>query len=258
MAAEKTDYDVSSLRDVEYGGSPMSPAVSAQAKALLPNCRFNQGYGQTETSPSISRLPHEYLDADSPHAERRASAGKVVLNMEAKIVDPNDNEVPPGTIGEIVVRGPHVMAGYWNKPEETAQALRGGWMHTGDAAYIDEDGFIFIVDRVKDMIVTGAENVYSSEVENAIYHHPAIALCAVIGVPDEKWGERVHAVVTLKEGQLLTEEELINHCRKYIGGYKCPRTVEIRTEPMPMSGAGKILKRELRDPYWEGYSKQVN
>jgi long-chain acyl-CoA synthetase len=258
MAAEKANYDVSSLRDVEYGGSPMSPAVVAQAKALLPNCRFNQGYGQTETSPSISRLPHQYLNPDGPYAHRMASAGQVVLNMEAKIVDPDDNEVLPGITGEIVVRGPHVMAGYWNKPEETTQALRGGWMHTGDAAYIDEDGFIFIVDRVKDMIVTGAENVYSSEVENAIYHHPAVALCAVIGIPDEKWGERVHAVITLKEGQSLTEEELIDHCRKYIGGYKCPRSVDIRAAPMPMSGAGKILKRELRVPYWEGHNKQVN
>jgi long-chain acyl-CoA synthetase len=258
MAAEKTNYDVSSLRDVEYGGSPMSPAVVAQAKAVFPNCRFNQGYGQTETSPGISRLPPQYHTADGPYADKLASAGLVVLNMELKIVDPDDNEVPPGALGEIVVRGPHVMAGYWNKPEETAQALRGGWMHTGDAGYIDEDGFLFIVDRVKDMIVTGAENVYSSEVENAIYHHPAVALCAVIGVPDEKWGERVHAVVTLKEGQSLTEEEIIDHCRKYIGGYKCPRSVEIRTEPMPMSGAGKILKRELRAPYWAGHNSQVN
>lgn len=258
MAAEKTNYDVSSLRDVEYGGSPMSPAVVAQAKALFPNCRFNQGYGQTETSPSISRLPPQYLNPDGPYADKLASGGQAVLNMEVRIVDVEDNEVPPGTIGEIVARGSHVMAGYWNKPKETAQALRGGWMHTGDVGYIDEDGFIFIVDRLKDMIVTGAENVYSSEVENAIYHHPAIALCAVIGIPDEKWGERVHAVITLKEDQSVTDEELINHCRKYIAGYKCPRSIEVRTEPMPMSGAGKILKRRLRAPYWEGYSKQVN
>src|SRR5262245_27382047 len=153
LAAEKTNCDLSSLRDVEYGGSPMSPAVIAQAKAVFPNCRFNQGYGQTETSPAISRLSPEYHNPDGPYADKLASGGQAVLNMEVKIVDPYDNEMPPDTIGEIVVRGPHVMAGYWNKPKETAQALRGGWMHTGDVGYIDEDGFIFIVDRVKDMIV---------------------------------------------------------------------------------------------------------
>jgi long-chain acyl-CoA synthetase len=150
------------------------------------------------------------------------------------------------------------MAGYWNKPEETEKALRGGWMHTGDAGYMDEDGFVFIVDRIKDMIITGAENVYPAEVEHVIYQHPAVALCAVIGIPNEKWGESVHAVVTLKEGYDLTTEDLIAHCRQHIGGYKCPRSVDFRTDPLPMSGAGKILKRELRAPYWEGRERRVN
>lgn len=150
------------------------------------------------------------------------------------------------------------MAGYWNKPEETAHALRNGWMHTGDAGYIDQDGFLFIVDRVKDMIISGGENIYSAEVEAAIYQHPAVGMCAVIGIPDEKWGETVHAIVVLLEGQTLTEEELIQHCRQRIAGYKCPRSVDIRREPLPMSGAGKILKRELRASFWEGKTRAVN
>ena len=258
MAAEKSNYDVSSLRDMQYGGSPMSPAVIAQARAVFPNCRFTQGYGQTETAPNISMLGHQYHDPNGPYADKLASAGQAVLNMEVKIVDVGDNEVPRGSLGEIVTRGPHVMAGYWNKPEETAQALRGGWMHTGDAGYMDEEGFIFIIDRVKDMIVTGAENVYSTEVEHIIYQHPAVALCAVIGIPDEKWGEAVHAVITLKEGHTLTAKELISHCREQIAGYKCPRSVDIRTDPLPMSGAGKILKRKLRAPFWEGQGRGVN
>jgi long-chain acyl-CoA synthetase len=258
MAAEKSNYDVSTLRDVQYGGSPMSPAVIAQARAVFPHCRFTQGYGQTETSPNISMLAPQYHILEGPNAAKVASAGQAMLNMEVKIVDVDDNEVPQGTIGEIVTRGPHVMLGYWRKPAETAQALRGGWMHTGDAGYMDEDSFIFIVDRVKDMIVTGGENVYSAEVENVIYQHPAVALCAVIGIPDETWGETVHAVVTLKEDHTLSEAELIAHCRAHIGGYKCPRSVDIRAEPLPMSGAGKILKRELRIPFWEGKSRGVN
>ena len=142
------------------------------------------------------------------------------------------------------------MLGYWNKPEETAVALRGGWMHTGDVGYVDDDGFIFIVDRLKDMIISGGENVYSTEVEHVIYQHTAVADCAVIGIPHEKWGEAVHAIVRPKQGVTLTEEEIMNHCRQHIAGYKCPRSVEIRHDPMPMSGAGKILKKVLRAPYW--------
>ena len=138
------------------------------------------------------------------------------------------------------------MQGYWNQPKLTADALRGGWMHTGDGGYMDDDGFVFIVDRIKDMIITGGENVYSAEVENAIYQHPAVAMCAVIGVPDEQWGERVHAIVSLKPGQSVTSAEVVAHCRTLIAGYKCPRTVNVRSEPLPLSGAGKVLKTVLR------------
>ena len=149
------------------------------------------------------------------------------------------------------------MLGYWKKPEETAAALRGGWMYTGAAGYMDEEGFVYIVDRLKNMIVTGGENVYSAEVENAISKHRAVAQCAVIGVPDEIWGEAVHAVVILKHGRQISAQDIIEHCRTMIAGYKCPRTVDFRTEPMPLSGAGKVLKRELREPYWEARVRQV-
>jgi long-chain acyl-CoA synthetase len=149
------------------------------------------------------------------------------------------------------------MAGYWHKPEETAVALRGGWLHTGDAGYLDEDGFLYIVDRIKDMIITGGENVYSAEVENVIYQYPGVALCAVIGIPDETWGEAVHAIVVPKEGVEITAGALLQHCRAHIAGYKCPRSLDIHTDPLPMSGTGKILKRELRKLFWEGHTRQI-
>ncbi len=251
-------YDVSSLRKVNFGGSSIAPAVIRRARDLFPTCQFIQGYGQTETSPNISMLLDKYNTDEGPFAGKIESAGQPVFAMDVRIVDANDDEVPLGEIGEITARGPHVMAGYWNKPEETAVALRGGWMHTGDIGYLDEDGFIFIVDRLKDMIISGGENVYSTEVEHVIYQHTAVADCAVIGIPHEKWGESVHAIVVPKSGFELTEEEIMNHCRQLIAGYKCPRSVEIRLEPLPMSGAGKILKKELRAPYWAKKDRQIN
>jgi len=243
-------YDVSSLKKVNFGGSPIAPTVIRRAREVFPTCQFIQGYGQTETAPNISMLLDKYNTDEGPFAGKIESAGQPVFAMEVKIVDANDDEAPRGTIGEIATRGPNVMAGYWNKPNQTAEALRNGWMHTGDMGYLDQDGFIFIVDRLKDMIISGGENVYSTEVEHAIYQHRAVADCAVIGIPHEKWGEAVHAIVVPKEGFELTEEEIINHCRQYIAGYKCPRSVEIQSDPLPMSGAGKILKKVLRAPFW--------
>jgi long-chain acyl-CoA synthetase len=251
-------YNVSSLRGMNYGGSPMPPALIVKARQAFPHCRFFQGYGQTETAPNISMLSDQYHDPDGPYSDKIASAGQPVFTMEVKIVDIHDEEVPRGVIGEITTRGPNVMAGYWNKPQETAHTLRGGWMHTGDLGYMDEDGFLYVVDRMKDMIISGGENIYSAEVEKVIYQHPAVAMCAVIAIPDEKWGETVHAVVLPKQGQNISGEEIIAYCRQHIAGYKCPRSVEIRHEPLPMSGAGKILKRELRAPYWEGKTRAVN
>jgi long-chain acyl-CoA synthetase len=206
----------------------------------------------------VSLTGPEFHVLEGPDAGRYKSAGRAVLGVEIRVVDENDEEVPRGTVGEICVRGPNVMMGYWNKPEQTAEALRGGWMHSGDGGYMDDQGFIYIVDRVKDMIISGGENVYSTEVEDAIYQHPAVAECAVIGVPDEKWGEAVHAIVRLKEGANTGAEELIAHCHQLIAGFKCPRGIDFRDDPLPLSGAGKVLKTELRKPYWENQEKKVN
>ena len=166
--------------------------------------------------------------------------------------------VPHGTVGEIAVRGDNVMMGYWERPEETAKAVIDGWMHTGDGGYMDEDGFVYVVDRVKDMIISGGENVYSAEVENALAQHPAVAQCAVIGIPSERWGEQVHAIVVARPGAAATADELMDFCKTLIAGYKCPRSVEITQTPLPLSGAGKILKRELRKPYWENRQRMVS
>lgn len=236
------DFDVSSLTNVMYGASPISDSLLERARAAFPAAAFIQGYGMTELAPAATILTDEYHD----DPVRRRSAGRAAPHALVKIVDLNGIEVPRGTVGEIVVSGDHVMLGYWNKPVETAAALRDGWMHTGDGGYMDEDGFVFIADRIKDMIITGGENVYSVEVENVIAKHPAVSQCAVIGVPDQHWGERVHAVVTLAEGESLSLEELREHTKQYIAGYKVPRSLEIIDE-FPLSGAGKILKRELRE-----------
>jgi acyl-CoA synthetase (AMP-forming)/AMP-acid ligase II len=251
-------YDVSSLKKVNFGGSSIAPAVIRRARKLFPTCQFIQGYGQTETSPNITMLLDKYNTDEGPFAGKIESAGQPVFTMQVRIVDVDDEEVPRGEIGEITTLGPHVMAGYWNQPEETAAALRGGWMHTGDVGYMDEDGFIFIVDRLKDMIISGGENIYSTEVEHAIFKHAAVADCAVIGIPHEKWGESVHAIVVAKQGFDLTEEEIMSHCRLHIAGYKCPRSVDIRNEPLPMSGAGKVLKKVLREPFWSIRRHQIN
>jgi len=251
------ETDVSSLKRLNYGGSVIPEAVLARAIKAFPGCKLTQAYGQTELSPVATLLGPEYHVLEGPNAGRLTSAGRPAACNELEIVDPNDNELPRGAVGEIRCRGPNAMLGYWNKPQETAAALRDGWVYTGDAGFMDEDGFVTIVDRIKDMIVTGGENVFSAEVENAVFDYSAVAQCAVVGVPSEEWGEAVHAIVILKEGHNATAEEIIAHCRTRIAGYKCPRSVEFRSEPFPLSGAGKVLKRELRAPYWESQRRQV-
>jgi len=206
----------------------------------------------------LTLLPYQRMVEDGPLAGKIKSAGVAVPAVEIKIVDEDDNEVPRNTVGEIVGRGDNVMMGYWNQPEMTATTLRNGWLHTGDGGRMDEDGFVYVVDRVKDMIISGGENVYSAEVENAIYQHPAVVECAVIGVPHEKWGEQVHAIIRLTEAGSVDEAAVISHCHEWIANYKCPRSVSFETEPLPLSGAGKILKNELRKPYWAGHEKAVN
>jgi acyl-CoA synthetase (AMP-forming)/AMP-acid ligase II len=240
------DYDLTSFSSLLYGGQSISEAILRRAIECLPGCRFTQAYGMTELSPVATFLSPRYHVTEGPDACRLRAAGRAAATVEIRIADDEDGEVPRGTVGQILVRGPIVMKGYWNQPALTSDALRGGWMHTGDGGYMDDDGFVFVVDRIKDMIITGGENVYSAEVENAIYQHPAVAMCAVIGVPDEQWGERVHAVIALKPGQATTDTDIVAHCRRLIAGYKCPRTVSVRAEPLPLSGAGKVLKTVLR------------
>ncbi|HEY0452550.1 long-chain-fatty-acid--CoA ligase [Actinophytocola sp.] len=252
------DYDLSGMRHVVYGASPISEAVLERARKVFTSAGFTQAYGMTELSPVATLL----VPADHDDPALRRAAGRAAPHAEVRIVDPEDNEVPRGAVGEVVCRGEHVMLGYWNRPQETETALRGGWMHTGDGGYMDERGYVFVVDRIKDMIVSGGENVYSAEVENVLSRHPAVATCAVIGVPDERWGERVHAVVVLADGASVTGasvtgDELRAFCREHIAGYKAPRSVEF-VDALPMSGAGKILKRELRRPYWDGAERRVH
>lgn len=239
--------DFSSLTNISYGASIMPEALLRRALAQLPGVRFTQSYGMTELSPSAAYLQPKYHVLEGPNAGRIKSIGQPIHTAEIRIADENDNEVPRGEVGEIQVRGPMVMQGYWKQPELTAKTLRGGWMHTGDAAWMDDEGFIYLVDRLKDMIISGGENVYSGEVENALHEHPGVRECAVIGLPDEEFGERVHAIVVPHDDQTLTPAELIAHCRSLIAGYKCPRSVEIRHTPLPLSGTNKILKRQLRD-----------
>ncbi|GAA2901304.1 long-chain fatty acid--CoA ligase [Pseudonocardia halophobica] len=247
---EFPDRDLSSVRDVEYGASPMPETLLRRIMQDLPGWRLIQGYGLTEATALVTALPRRYHVLDGPLSTKLRTAGRAAVGAEVRIVDPDGREVPRGTVGEIAVRGPVVMLGYWDKPAETAAVLRDGWLHTGDGARMDDEGFVTIVDRLKDMIVSGGENIYSGEVERAIYADPRVAECAVIGVPDERWGEAVHAVVVPQAGHEVTAEEIITHCHAMIAGYKCPRTVDVRSEPLPLSGAGKILKQSLRAPFW--------
>src|SRR5690554_6684046 len=216
-------YDLSSLRTCVYGGSPMPEALMAAAAAKLPNLRFYQIYGMTETGGFATMLRWRDHVFSGPKAERIRSCGQPAPGVEVKIVSPEGKALPPRQMGEIVMRSDYLMSGYLGKPSQTDEVLREGWMYSGDAGYLDEDGYLYIGDRVKDMIVTGGENVYSIEVERAIFQHPGVREAAVIGIPSKEWGEQVHAVVVLKPDTTVTEEELIAHCRALIGGYKCPK-----------------------------------
>ncbi len=243
------------LRRLTYGASPMPTALLERLLHEYPRLEISQGYGMTEAAALLTNLRPEDHVLGSP---RLHSAGQAVPGVALTIQDELGNALPPHQTGEVCARAGNLMREYWNQPEETANAFRGGWYHTGDAGYLDEDGYLFLVDRVKDMIVTGGENVYSVEVENALAEHPAVAQVAVIGIPDERWGEAVHAVVVLHPGAHTTEAELRAHARHFIAGYKIPKSIEFRAEPLPLSGALKVLKRELRAPYWEGRGRTIN
>jgi long-chain acyl-CoA synthetase len=202
----------------------------------------------TEVTSVTAVSPWKYHFETERHTSKRMSAGRASYGMNIRIVDAGGNEVPRGQVGEIALRGPQVFMGYWRNPEATAAAMRDGWFLTGDLASMDADGFVFIADRAKDMIISGGENVYSREVENALSSHPAVAECAVIGVPDERWGEKVYAIVVPRPGMAVTAEALIDHCRRLIAGYKCPRGVEFRAS-LPISAAGKLMKGVLREEF---------
>lgn len=256
---ELDDYDISSLTSIFYGASPMPEAVLKAAMSKYPKLEFMQAYGQTEAAPVLTLLMNEDHVQDGPRSRLLKSAGKAAPGVIVAILDDDDNELECGKIGQVCAQGDNVMLGYLGMDEVTAETLKNGWLHTGDGGYMDEEGYIFIVDRVKDMIISGGENVYSVEVEHAIYRHPAVASCAVIGIPSEKWGEQVHAVIQLKPGEAEpSESDLISHCKELIAGFKCPRSVSFQTDPLPLSGAGKILKNQLREPYWKGLGKSVN
>jgi long-chain acyl-CoA synthetase len=249
------DFDLSNLKYIQYGASPMPEGLLRKALQVFPSSQFLHGYGMTEAAPILTLLPPRYATLDGPYAGRLKSCGQSAHTAELKIVDENRREVPRGTIGEVAAKGPMIMLGYWNKPQETAVVLSDGWYYSGDAAYMDDEGFMFIVDRLKDMIISGGENVYSGEVESAISLMPGVAEVAVIGIPDTKWGESVHAIIVPHAGANLTTEAVIAHCRAQIAGYKCPRSVEFRDTALPLSGAAKVLKRELREPFWKANQK---
>jgi len=249
-------YDLSSVKDCIYGASPISDAVQTAVLAKLPTWKFIQGYGMTETSAVSLTMPWRYHFDGEDHKSKRLGTGRASFGVDIRIVDAQGKELPRGETGEIAIHGPQVMLGYWRNPEATAATIRDGWLFSGDAAWMDEDGFAYIVDRKKDMIISGGENVYSREVENAVSLHPAVLECAVIGIPDEKWGEAVHAVIVQKKGHRASAEDIIEHCHKWIAGYKCPRSVEFR-DAMPVSTQGKLQKNLLRDPYWQGQRRAV-
>jgi long-chain acyl-CoA synthetase len=258
MVPGAADRDFSSLRSVVYGASPITNDVLLASMATL-KCPHIQVYGMTETTGAITELGSEDHDPNGPRAYLLRSAGKPYSWVEMKIVDVESGaELPPGSIGELWTRSAQNMVGYWNKPEETAKSLTAdGWLKTGDAGYLDAEGFLFLTDRVKDMIVSGGENVYPAEVENALASHPAVAEVAVIGVPSDRWGETVKAIVVTKPGITVTQPELIAFAKERLAGYKCPTSVDF-IEILPRNPSGKVLKRDLREPFWAGRARRIN
>ena len=252
-------YDLSSINLIVYGASPISSTLIKKAIKIF-KCDFIQAYGMTEASPVVSVLmPEDHRKAinDPDAGALLKSCGKQIVGVEVKVVDVDGNDVKVGEVGEIIVRGDTIMHGYWKKPAETEAALIDGWYWTKDLAQIDENAYLYIVDRAKDMIISGAENVYSIEVECVLSKHLAVLEAAVVGVPDQKWGEAVKGVVALKNGMFTTEEELIRFCKQQIAYFKTPKSIDF-VDSLPKSGAGKILKRTLRDNYWKGKDRFVH
>jgi len=250
-----TSVDYSRLKYILYGAAPIPLELLRQCIQVF-GAQFIQAYGMTETTGTISMLPPE--DHDPAGNKRMRSAGKALPGVEIRIVDAEGNPVPTGAVGEVVTRSSNNMLGYWNLPDATANTMTDdGWIRTGDAGYLDEDGYLFIHDRMKDMIITGGENVYPAEVESAIFGHPAVQEVAVIGIPDEKWGEAVKAVVVAKPGTSIDESDIIAWARERIAAFKAPRSIDV-IDALPRNASGKILRKDLRAPYWEGYERMVN
>lgn len=244
-----------SLRMIAHGGSPIATEILRRTHQAFPTAELVEVYGATELSPLCTVLRNEQDLIDSPRAR---SCGRPITGCTINLLDADGNEVERGSIGEVVVRGPNVMLGYWNKPEQTAAVLKEGAYWTGDLGYMDADGFVYLVDRSKDMIVTGGENVYCTEVEEVLYKFPAILEAAVFGVPDEKWGEAVWAVIVPRPGSEIEVEAVLGFCRINIASYKVPKGIDVQTDPLPKSGPGKVLKRELRAPFWKDQERAIH
>ncbi|MDF1766984.1 MAG: AMP-binding protein [Gammaproteobacteria bacterium] len=250
--------DLSSMQMVASGAAPMPMALQHRVIDAFAGMSLYQTYGMTEASPIVTSLDAKYHVFDGAYSDKLGSVGLPAPHVRLRIIDEEGVDLPTGSTGEVLAKGDNIMTGYWNLPEQSAVALQDGWYHTGDAGYVDADGFLFLEGRVKDMIVSGGENIYPIEIENVLASHPSVHQCAVIGIPHATWGEAVHAVVLLEESASVpTEKALIDYCRERIATYKCPVSVSFRREPMPLSPINKILKTELRKPFWEGRSSAL-
>ncbi|MCL5266410.1 MAG: long-chain-fatty-acid--CoA ligase [Chloroflexi bacterium] len=251
------DFDLSCLRTIFYASAPMPVALLGRAIETFGPIFF-QAYGQTESGPllTVLRKDDHLPDGSEAEVKRLGSCGIPVLDADVRVLNDDGRDVSPGEVGEISARSEWIMVGYWGKPDMTAQTVRDGWLYTGDMATVDEGGYIYIVDRKKDMIISGGENIYPREIEEVLYRHPAVLEAAVIGTPDERWGEAVKALVVLKSGATATEAEIIEHCKINLASYKKPKSVEF-VESLPKTPTGKILKRELREKYWQGHERRV-
>jgi len=256
MFPDLLSYNLSSVRRIWYGTAPM--AVDRLKEGIFGNV-FRQNYGMTEIAQPITFLgPEDHIiDGTDIQTRRLASAGKPAMGVELKIAGDDGNEVAPGEVGEILLRSNKLMKGYWKMPEETAEAFKGGWFHTRDMATTDSDGYVYIVDRKSDMIISGGFNIYPREVEEVIMAYPGVAETAVVGVPDTEWGEALKAIVVAKQGVELTASEIIQHCRKHLAGYKKPKSVDF-IEEIPKNLYGKIDRRSLKSPFWEGFDRLVH
>ncbi len=250
------DADLSTLRTIVYGAAPITSTTLDAAISRMPDVEFVHAYGLTEATGTVTTLPWDEHDPGGP---RMRSCGRAFDWVTFRVVDPlTEQDCAPGQSGEVWVQSPTVMLGYFRRPEETAEAITAdGWLRTGDAGHVDEDGYLYLTDRVKDMVISGGENIYPAEVENVLHAHPSVAQVAVVGVPDERWGEAVRAIVVPEPGAEVVADELIAWCRERLAHYKCPKGVDLRDDPLPLNPTGKVMRRELRRPYWEGHDAGI-